>query len=375
MKDSSHAEVIVRDATEEDLPFMNEVYNYNILHSVGLFFTHPVSDEYRLNWFQSIRRKYLDGEPYPCLLGLSKGSDGKETKFGYVCYLPWMEGKQFQRAAQISLYLAQEHTGLGLGAELLSAILAHPSTKQLSGILAVITTENVRSVSFFSKRGFVYSGQLNNVGYKFERWLDVANYTLYPSGEPGFMSSQRGSNNSSTNLAAHDDALSTIVCRDIRIGDLSTVNDIHNQEKWYASVNSFVSTTTMEERRGWYERLGARPELPCPAILAQASDEVIGYAYLKPISDKPAYRFSAGLHLATHDQTASHHLLKAILSHPLTQRFRLVITTAAASEPFIQELSAQGFQQSLVWNRLLERNGILEDVLRYSIDLGAAELP
>ncbi|KAG8719651.1 hypothetical protein FRC08_002311 [Ceratobasidium sp. 394] len=235
MENPSTTDIIIRDATEEDLPFMNRVYNYNVLNSVGLFFTSPVTDEYRLRWFRTLKGKSIAGEPYPCLIGLRKGADGQETKFGYVCYIPWMEGEEFQRVAEISLYIAQEHTGLGLGVELLTAILAHQSTRQLRGIVARITTENISSIKFFSKRGFVYSGQLNNVGYKFGRWLDVATYTLYLPGAPdsmnvkvehesGFVSSKVGTDliddtQSSIAWVSHH-GTPTITCRDVSSSDL-----------------------------------------------------------------------------------------------------------------------------------------------------------
>ncbi|KAG9125322.1 hypothetical protein FRC07_008103 [Ceratobasidium sp. 392] len=207
MEDPSLVEVIVRDAIEEDLPFMNEVYNYNILNSVGLFFTRPVTDEYRLKWFRGLRERYFNGQPYPCLLGLSRRPGGEETKFGYVCYIPWVEGEEFQP--------------FGYGAKLLNAILAHQSTKQLRGIIAGITTQNDPSIKFFEKHGFIYSGQLNNVGYKFERWLDVANYTFYPDGIPDRTISQIERRNSLTDPAVCHDTATTITCGDVQMDDLS----------------------------------------------------------------------------------------------------------------------------------------------------------
>jgi L-amino acid N-acyltransferase YncA len=83
--------------TDVAIGTVNDVYNYNILHSTGLFFTSPVTDEYRLKWFRKLKTKTYNGESYPYLLGMRKEVDGREVKLGYVCYLPWLEGEDFQR--------------------------------------------------------------------------------------------------------------------------------------------------------------------------------------------------------------------------------------------------------------------------------------
>ncbi|QRV89720.1 GNAT family acetyltransferase [Ceratobasidium sp. AG-Ba] len=243
MSDPAPKRLIFRDATEADLPFniqpvvkVNEVYNWNVINSVGLFFTSPVTDQFRLEWFRSLRAGNLRGEPYPCLLGLTRDPDGQEAKFGYVCYLPWISGEEFELVVEISLYIAQDYTGSGLGAELLAAILAHPSTRRLRGIIATITTENRPSSKFFAKHGFTYSGQLDNVGYKFERWLDVAYYTLYlpevpsvPEARLEHESPHRaaatrlvviGDHTSSIKSTSYHDPIAAISCRDIKTDDL-----------------------------------------------------------------------------------------------------------------------------------------------------------
>lgn len=76
---------------------MNEIYNYSVLHSTGLLFTSPVSDEYRLKWFQSLKDPDASDRSYPCLLGVRKDKNGEEIKLGYICCLPWLQGAQFQQ--------------------------------------------------------------------------------------------------------------------------------------------------------------------------------------------------------------------------------------------------------------------------------------
>ncbi|QRV75025.1 GNAT family acetyltransferase [Ceratobasidium sp. AG-Ba] len=231
MSDPAPKRLIFRDATEADLPFniqsvlkVNEVYNWNIINS------------FRLEWFRSLKTGNIKGESYPCLLGLTRDPDGQEAKFGYVCYLPWISGEEFELVVEISLYIAQDYTGRGLGAELLAAILAHPSTRRLRGIVATITTENRPSSKFFAKHGFTYSGQLDNVGYKFERWLDVAYYTLYlpevpsvPEARLEHESPHRtaatrlvviGDHTSSIKSASYHHPTAAISCRDIKTDDL-----------------------------------------------------------------------------------------------------------------------------------------------------------
>ncbi|QRV75024.1 hypothetical protein RhiJN_03039 [Ceratobasidium sp. AG-Ba] len=296
MANTDHKDVNVRDATESDLQFMNEVYNWNIINTTGILYTSPLTDEYRLGWFRGLKSKSIKGEPYPCLIGLVKESDGRFAKFGYVCYLPWgVEGEEFEHVAKISIYVAQAYTGLGLGKRLLATILSHQSTKKLRGLVA--SSPNTGSLA-----------PGNNTGLEQRNPPD---------------------------LGVDDAVAAGTICRDIQTDDLLEVNAIHNARRYYFSANSFEKITNIQERRLWYGHLSNESDLPRPAILAEKEGKVSGYAYLAPISQKPGFRFSMGIHLAAFDQSTAKQLIIKILSHPLVKRFR----TVSICEPVVQVIT------------------------------------
>ena len=76
---------------------MNEIFNYNIVHTTALFFTSPVAEECRLKWFRDLKDLNTGGGPYPCLLGVQKEENGQEINLGYISYLPWLEGVRFHQ--------------------------------------------------------------------------------------------------------------------------------------------------------------------------------------------------------------------------------------------------------------------------------------
>ncbi|QRV89719.1 GNAT family acetyltransferase [Ceratobasidium sp. AG-Ba] len=296
MANTGYKDVNVRDATEHDLQFMNEVYNWNIINTTGILYTSPLTDEYRLWWFRGLKSKSIKGEPYPCLIGLVKESDGRFARFGYVCYLPWgVEGEEFEHVAKISIYVAQAYTGLGLGKHLLAAILSHQSTKQLRGLVA----------------SFPNTGSL----------------------APGSKLMKNAS--SPTELSVDDAIRAKTICRDIQTDDLLEVNAIHNARRYYFSANSFEKITNIQERRLWYEHLSNNSDFPRPAILAEKGGKISGYAYLAPISQKPGFRFSMGIHLAAFDESTAKQLIIKILSHPLVKPFR----TVSICEPIVQVIT------------------------------------
>ena len=76
--------------------------------------------------------------------------------------------------AEVSVYLAPELTGRGLGRQAIEYAVDHAQRHGLHALLAVICAENTASLAAFERAGFVEVGRLREVGRKFGRLLDVA---------------------------------------------------------------------------------------------------------------------------------------------------------------------------------------------------------
>ena len=91
----------------------------------------------------------------------------------------------YRFAVEDSIYVAPEFQRRGIGLALLQALLAECERRGFRQMMAVISDpENGGSARFHQKAGFRRVGVLENVGWKFGRWIDamVATRPLGPGG-------------------------------------------------------------------------------------------------------------------------------------------------------------------------------------------------
>jgi len=67
-----------------------------------------------------------------------------------------------------------ERRGQGIGSRLLTRLLEEAQKRGYHAVMALIgDSENTASIELHKKLGFQHVGIEREVGYKFERWLDV----------------------------------------------------------------------------------------------------------------------------------------------------------------------------------------------------------
>jgi phosphinothricin acetyltransferase len=72
-----------------------------------------------------------------------------------------------------SVYVHPQWQRRGIGAALLTQVLARGDLLGFRETIAVISTDQAGSLALHQRHGFRQAGVLRRVGYKFERWLDV----------------------------------------------------------------------------------------------------------------------------------------------------------------------------------------------------------
>ncbi|MBP6594502.1 MAG: N-acetyltransferase, partial [Candidatus Obscuribacter sp.] len=73
---------------------------------------------------------------------------------------------------ELSIYIDPVCVGKGLGKTLLDR-LVELANDRFHALVALICSENEASIKLFASRDFVVAGELKEVGYKFDRYLDV----------------------------------------------------------------------------------------------------------------------------------------------------------------------------------------------------------
>ena len=97
-----------------------------------------------------------------------------ETISGYAYASRHRERSAYRYSADVSVYVASEARGLGIGSALYTELLEQLSKRGFHRAFAGITLPNDISVALHRKFAFEPVGVYKEVGYKFGQWLDVA---------------------------------------------------------------------------------------------------------------------------------------------------------------------------------------------------------
>lgn len=161
---------MIRLAEERDVESLMEIYNYEVLNGVSTFDTEVKTYDERLCWFKAHADKYR----------LIVSEENGKT-LGYASLSPYNLRGAFYPTAEISVYVDKNCRGRGVGKALMRRMLSiAKEEKSFSTILAQITSENAVSKRLHEELGFKYVGTLNDVGFKFNRFLslDIYEYSL-----------------------------------------------------------------------------------------------------------------------------------------------------------------------------------------------------
>ena len=154
---------IIRPVEERDIPDIREIYNYYVTNSVVTF------DEKRwtiTTWREKFAKLAKLGMPFL----VAEAPSGQIL--GYALVQPWSGKSGYRYTVEDSIYLGQAASGKGLGKALLEALIAACEEAGIREIVAVISDKGAEgSVLLHERFGFVESGRMGRVGFKFGRWL------------------------------------------------------------------------------------------------------------------------------------------------------------------------------------------------------------
>ncbi|WP_406830242.1 N-acetyltransferase family protein [Pedococcus sp. KACC 23699] len=160
------AAATVRDATPTDLPAMAAIYDEQVRTSVATFDTEPRGTSY-------LGDKLANAGGSDLVLVADRGGE----VLGYAFSGPFRPRPAYDGTKEVSVYLATQARGLGLGSLLYGALLARlDGLPEVHTQVAVIALPNDASIALHRRHGFVEVGVLREVGRKFDRWVDTAWY-------------------------------------------------------------------------------------------------------------------------------------------------------------------------------------------------------
>ena len=156
--------IAIRDAREADLTAMLAIYNDAVLTTTAVYDYQPRSSEQQAAWFQA---KHEQGLP------VLVAEDGGAV-VGFASYGPFRPWPAYLHSVENSLYVTPERRSRGIGSLLLPALIKRAAERGLHTMIAGIDATNEASLRLHAKFGFERVAQFREVGWKFERWLDLA---------------------------------------------------------------------------------------------------------------------------------------------------------------------------------------------------------
>lgn len=158
---------MIREVRPDDAAQIAGIYNHYILETTISFETQPLSAEDMRIRIEEISSYF----PY-----FVAENNGKLT--GYCYAHPWKERAAYCKTLETTIYLASETKGKGLGTRLMTQLIKECRNRGYHALIACITAENEESCQFHERLGFKKVSHFEQVGQKFGRWLDVADYEL-----------------------------------------------------------------------------------------------------------------------------------------------------------------------------------------------------
>jgi phosphinothricin acetyltransferase len=154
--------MIIRPATADDLVAINDIYNHFVLCSTCTYQTEPETMDARRAWFDH------HGETHPVIVAVE--DDGV---VGWGSLSAFHRRAAYSRTVENSVYVHPEHHRKGIGRGLLDDLVRRARDVGHHTIIAGIDAEQTASVALHAAAGFAKVALLNEVGFKFDRWLHV----------------------------------------------------------------------------------------------------------------------------------------------------------------------------------------------------------
>lgn len=156
--------ITIRPATEADLPGLLEIYNDAVLHTTATYDYEPRTLEQRRQWFEDHQR-----DNYAVFVA----ADEAGRIVGWSALNPYHARPGYRFTTENSVYIAADRRGQGIGKQLLEPLIEAARSRGLHVIIAAIDATNEASLRLHARFGFEQVGHFKQVGFKFDRWLDV----------------------------------------------------------------------------------------------------------------------------------------------------------------------------------------------------------
>jgi L-amino acid N-acyltransferase len=153
----------IRDAVQADFDQITAIYNEVLTNSTAIYNDHPATVDERISWWRN-----RIAQDFPVLVA----AEGDHIA-GFATFGDFRAWPGYRFTVEGTVHIQADSRGQGVGTELLKGILGGAKSMGKHVMIAGVDSENKASLRFLERFGFERAGTLREVGYKFERYLDL----------------------------------------------------------------------------------------------------------------------------------------------------------------------------------------------------------
>ena len=155
--------MIVRPAGVADLPAIVAIYNDAVVNTTAIWNDRTTDLAGRKAWYEG---RMAQG--YPVLVA----ADG-DAVAGYGSFGDFRAFDGYRFTVEHSVYVVEGSRRRGIASAIVEALVERAVALGKHVMVAGIASENQASVRLHLGHGFVETGRMPEVGFKFGRWLDL----------------------------------------------------------------------------------------------------------------------------------------------------------------------------------------------------------
>jgi phosphinothricin acetyltransferase len=154
---------MIRPATANDSDAIARIYNHYVLNTAITFEEHAVSPQQMAERIGEVVSASL-----PWLVAEQAGQ-----VVGFAYATKWKVRSAYRFSVESTIYLEQGVTGQRLGNQLYEALFSLLKERGVHVVIGGIALPNPASIAIHEKFGLKKVAHFEEVGFKFNQWLDV----------------------------------------------------------------------------------------------------------------------------------------------------------------------------------------------------------
>jgi L-amino acid N-acyltransferase YncA len=168
MENKDAGGVSIRSVVADDTDAIVAIYNHYVAQTIITFEEEPVSAS-------DMRQRITDVQSasLPWLV-----AERDETVVGYAYATKWRARKAYRFSTEVTVYLVPNLSGRGIGSILYGNLLTALRQRNVRAAMGGIALPNQASIALHEKCGFKKVAHFEQVGFKFNRWIDVGYWQL-----------------------------------------------------------------------------------------------------------------------------------------------------------------------------------------------------